>query len=335
LKIVFHEREEWILVMMTTHVMRGNRVDQAESLRELVREGMAPKSAILSEIETKKRISRRNNSERIRTIAITSGKGGVGKTNITVNLACMLAKMNKKTLVLDADAGLANIDVILGLAPKYNLHDVLTGERKLSEVVVSGPGGIKILPSASGIEEMTDLSRGQKFTLLEDLDSIQENLDFMLIDTAAGIASNVMYFNMAAKEIIVVTTPEPTSLTDAYALIKVLYQKYAKKRFRLLINMVSSAAEAHKVYLRLNHATDHFLNLNIEFLGYILHDKKLQEAVRMQQAFVELYPDSQASLCVKKVAEKISNENPEYDESGNISFFGDKILGNDCRSKRT
>jgi flagellar biosynthesis protein FlhG len=153
----------------------------------------------------------------------------------------------------------------------------------------------------------------------------------MLIDTGAGIAGNVMYFNMAAREIIVVTSPEPTSLTDAYALIKVLYQRYAKKRFRLLINMVRSAAEANKVYLRLSSATDHFLNLNIEFMGYILHDKKLQEAVKLRKALVELYPDSKASLCVKKVAEKICEENPEYDESGSISFFGEKILGNECR----
>jgi len=322
-------------ISKTDTCLERYRVDQAESLRELVRERIATKSAILSGIEAKKMIFRKNNSDRVRTIAITSGKGGVGKTNITANLACVLARMNKKTLVLDADAGLANIDVVLGLTPKYNLYHVLSGERSLSEVIVSGPCGVKILPSASGIQEMTDLSRGQKLTLLEDLDSIQENLDFMLIDTAAGIASNVMYFNMAAQEIIVIATPEPTSLTDAYALIKVLHQRYAKKRFRLLINMVNSAAEAHNVYMRLSSATDHFLNLNIEFMGYILHDKKLQEAVRMQQAFVELYPGSPASLCLKKIAEKICNENPEYDEGGNISFFGDKILGNEYRSKRS
>jgi flagellar biosynthesis protein FlhG len=310
--------------------MRGNRVDQAESLRELVRKRASVNSSYLEEIVRKKPISGKR-SEQIRTIAITSGKGGVGKTNITANLACTLAKMNKKILLLDADAGLANIDVILGLTPKYNLHHVLNGERKLSEIIVPGPSGIKILPSASGIQEMTDLSKGQKLTLLDDFDSIQDKFDFMLIDTAAGITSNVMYFNMAAKEIIVVTSPEPTSLTDAYALIKILYQQYAKKRFRILINMVSGAAEANKVYLRLSHATDHFLNLNIEFIGYILHDKKIQDAVKMQQAFVELYPKSQASFCVKRLAEKICSENPEYDENGNISFFGDKILANECQ----
>lgn len=306
-------------------------MDQAESLREMIRKRNAAIPVHLWDEAKKTSKSGKNHARPVRTIAITSGKGGVGKTNITANLACMLAKMNKKTLILDADAGLANIDVILGLTPQYNLHDVLTGKRSLSEIMVSGPEGIKILPSASGIQEMADLSRGQKLTLLEDLDSIQEDLDFMLIDTAAGIANNVMYFNVAAGEIIVVTSPEPTSLTDAYALIKILYQRYAKKRFRVLINMVSGAAEARKVYRRLSSATDHFLNLNIEFMGYILHDKKLQDAVRMQKAVVELYPDSQASLCVKKIAEKICEEDPEGVESGNISFFGEKILGNECR----
>ncbi|MDY0187848.1 MAG: MinD/ParA family protein [Syntrophus sp. (in: bacteria)] len=310
-------------------------MDQAESLRELMREKSAGEAATPSKIASTKMFFRRKISERVRTIAITSGKGGVGKTNITANLACTLAGMSKKTLVLDADAGLANIDVVLGLTPKYNLYHVLAGECTLSEVLVSGPCGVKILPAASGIQEMTDLSRGQKLTLLEDLDSIEEKHDFMLIDTAAGIASNVMYFNMAAREIIVVATPEPTSLTDAYALIKVLQQRYAKKRFRILINMVSSAAEARSVYLRLSHATEHFLSVTIEYLGYILYDKRLQEAVRMQRAFVELYPRSAASLCIKKVAEKICSENPEYDENGNISFFGDKTLGNERRAKRT
>lgn len=306
-------------------------MDQAESLREMIRKRSAEIPGRLWETMMKIPESGKNSARPVRTIAVTSGKGGVGKTNITANLACMLAKMNKKTMILDADAGLANIDVILGLTPKYNLHDVLTGKRSLSEIMVSGPEGIRILPSASGIQEMADLSRGQKLTLLEDLNSIQEDLDFMLIDTAAGIANNVMYFNVAAGEIIVVTSPEPTSLTDAYALIKILYQRYAKKRFRVLINMVSGAAEARKVYRRLSSATDHFLNLNIEFMGYILHDKKLQDAVRMQKAVVELYPDSQASLCVKKIAEKICEEDPEDVESGNISFFGEKILGNECR----
>jgi flagellar biosynthesis protein FlhG len=262
-------------------------------------------------------------------IAITSGKGGVGKTNIAANLAYMLSRMNKKTLILDADMGLANIDVILGLTPRYNLQHVLKGEKTMAETIVGGPGGVKILPAASGIQEMTDLSRGEKLTLLEELNSLNEDVDFLLIDTGAGIAANVMYFNVASKEIIVVVSPEPTSLTDAYALIKVLYQRYAKKRFRLLVNMVRSPAEAKEVYARLSQATDHFLNLSIEYLGYILHDDRVPEAVRKQKAVAELYPASVASRCLALVAEKLCAEKPEEYEGGSIRFFWESIIDND------
>jgi len=176
--------------------------------------------------------------DNVRVISVTSGKGGVGKTNITVNLACLLSKMKKKILLLDADMGLANIDVILGLTPKVNLFHVLNGEKSMEEAIIRGPGGIMILPSASGIQEMSNLSKGQKLTLLDELRTVSTGVDFLLIDTAAGIAGNVMYFNMAAHEIIVMATPEPTSLTDAYAIIKILHQNHAKNCFRLLVNMV-------------------------------------------------------------------------------------------------
>lgn len=261
----------------------------------------------------------------VRVIAITSGKGGVGKTNITANLACLLAKMKKRALILDADTGLANIDLVLGLTPRYNLFHVLKGERSISETIVQGPGGIMILPSSSGILEMADLSRGQKLTLLDELNSINKGLDFLLIDTAAGIAGNVMFFNAAAKEIIVVASSDPASLTDAYALIKVLYQHHAKKRFRLLVNMVKTSGEAKEVYKRLSQATDHFLNLTIEYLGYVLYDEKLQDAVKQQQAMVTLYPQSPASKCLLAVAEKICLEGPENDDDGSIEFFWEDI----------
>ncbi len=267
--------------------------------------------------------------EPVRVIAVTSGKGGVGKTNITANLAYLLSKMDKKALVLDADMGLANIDVILGLTPRYNLQHVLKGERTMAETIVHGPGGIKILPAASGIQEMTDLSPGQKLTLLEELNSLNEEVDFLLIDTGAGIAANVMYFNVASKEIIVVVSSEPTSLTDAYALIKVLYQRYAKKRFRLLVNMVRTPAEAKEAYTRLSHATDHFLNLSIEYLGYVLHDDKVQDAVRKQKVFAELYPSSLACRCLSAVAEKLTEEKSEDGEQGSIRFFWESIVRND------
>jgi len=269
--------------------------------------------------------ARPHRTRQVRVIAITSGKGGVGKTNIAANLAYLLSKMNKKTLILDADMGLANVDLILGLTPEYNLYHVLKGEKSISETIVRGPGGIMILPSSSGIMEMAELSRGQKLTLLDGLNTLQEEIDFMFIDTAAGIAGNVMYFNSAAKEIIVVVSPEPTSLTDAYALIKLLYQRHAKKRFRLLVNMVRSPEEAKEVYGRLSQATDHFLNLTIKYLGYVLKDEKLVDAVRQQKAVAELYPNSAASKCLRVVAEKLCMEQPDKDGGGSIDFFWESV----------
>lgn len=262
----------------------------------------------------------------VRVISVTSGKGGVGKTNIAANLAYLLARKKKKTLVLDADAGLANIDVILGINSPYNLYHVLNGEKTLAEALINGPGGFKILPSSSGIPEMTDLSRGQKLTLVDELNTLNDSLDFMLIDTGAGISANVMYFNMAAKEIIVVTSPEPTAMTDAYALIKVLYQRHAKRRFRLIVNMAKSAAEAKEVYSRLSRATDHFLNLTIEYLGYIVLDEKVRDAVRQQKALAEIYPQSPAARCMERIAEKLSAENMAEYENGSSIFFWENIF---------
>lgn len=302
------------------------RADQATTLRAL-RKGTQTSITGMDNLMTK------NNDflqQGIRMISITSGKGGVGKTNIAANLAYLLAQMKQRAMVLDADAGLANIDVILGINSPNNLYHVLSGEKTLMETVVEGPGGIKILPSASGIPEMTDLSRGQKLALIDELNALNDSLDFLLIDTGAGISSNVMYFNMAAKEIIVVTTPEPTALTDAYALIKILYQRHAKRRFRLIINMVHNAAEANEVYNRLSHATDRFLNLTIEYLGFVLLDDKVIEAIKQQKAVAEIYPNSAATKCLRKIAEKIYRDVPEEDVDGSKKYFWDSIIGRSC-----
>ena len=297
------------------------RTDQAEALRTLKKQDKTSIAGV-GNTGVKKSSARYG----VRMISVTSGKGGVGKTNIAANLAYLLSRMNQKTMILDADAGLANIDVILGINSPYNLFHVLNGERLLAEAIVEGPGGMKILPSASGIPEMTDLSRGQKLTLIDELNSLNDSLDFILIDTGAGISSNVMYFNMAAKEIIVVTSPEPTALTDAYALIKVLYQRHAKRRFRLIVNMVRNPSEAKEVYDRLSHATDHFLNLTIEYLGHVLLDDKVKQAVLQQKAVAEIYPNSPATRCLAIIAEKICSEIAQDDEEGSVKFFWEKII---------
>lgn len=299
--------------------------DQITDLRTLNKKNRA-EAAIADEFKAAKKYFPPHET---RMISITSGKGGVGKTNIAANLAYLLAMMNQKSMVLDADTGLANIDVILGINSQYNLYHVLAGEKTLAETLVNGPGGIKILPSASGMPEMTDLSRGQKLTLIDELNSLNESLDFLLIDTAAGISSNVMYFNMAAREIIVVTTPDPAAITDAYALIKILYQRHAKKRFRLIVNMVQNSAEAKEVYGRLSHATEHFLNLTIEYLGFVLLDNMVLEAVKQQKAFAQIYPEARATVCLRKIAEKICREMPQ-NADGNMKFFWESIIGRSC-----
>ena len=267
----------------------------------------------------------------VRVIAVTSGKGGVGKTNIATNLAYDLTQMKRKTLVLDADMGLANIDVILGIAPKYNLYHVLRGEKAIGEVIVDGPGGMKILPATSGIQEMADLSRGEKLALLDELDGLGAELDFMLIDTAAGIAGNVIYFNVAAREFIVVVSPEPTSITDAYALIKILYSKHGEKRFMLLVNMVKNFNEAREVFQKLSNATSHFLNLTIEYLGYVLEDARVPEAVRRQKALAEIYSDSRASKCLQSIARKLCKLPPGFCDSGSLKFFWKSIVEKERR----
>jgi flagellar biosynthesis protein FlhG len=253
--------------------------------------------------------------------SITSGKGGVGKTNIVANLAFLLAGMKKKTLVLDADCGLANIDLILGLTPQYNLYHILKGEKTLKETIINGPGGMKILPSSSGIQEMSTLSMIQKLALQDAMNSLTVRPDFLLIDTSAGISENVMYFNMVARETIIVVTPEPTSLTDAYALIKILYQRHAKKRFRLLVNMVKTPGEAREVFLRLAQATDHFLNLAIENLGYVVYDENLPAAVKRQKLLAELYPQSPSVKCLRDIAKKLCQPTVEQEDDGVMSFF--------------
>jgi flagellar biosynthesis protein FlhG len=289
-------------------------VDQAAMLRQITRQEK-------TELNTVPKEKNAVRNDRICVISITSGKGGVGKTNIAVNLAYLLAKSKKKTLILDADCGLANIDLILGLTPKFNLYHVLKGEKTLKEAIVNGPGGIKIIPSSSGIQEMSSLSMEQKFILQDELNALQTRPDFMLIDTSAGINDNVLYFNMVASETIVVVTPEPTSLTDAYALIKVLYQRHAKKRFSLLVNMVKTPNEAKEVFLRMAQATNHFLNLAIEQLGYITCDDNVPRAVKQQKLLAEIYPDSPSVRSLREVAEKLCQPRPEQEDTGTIRLF--------------
>ncbi|MDD5758836.1 MAG: MinD/ParA family protein [Desulfobulbaceae bacterium] len=257
-----------------------------------------------------------------RVVCITSGKGGVGKSNFTVNMAYALAKLGKKVLVLDADLNLANVDVLLGMTPKFNLHHMFTGEKSLQEVMVTGPGGIRILPGSSGIMELANLTENQKLYFLSEMEELNQQLDVMLIDTAAGINENVIYFNLAAQERIVLLTPEPTSLTDAYALIKVLSTRHDVKRFSIVVNQAESEREALAVFRQISLVCDQFLGtLSLDFLGHIPYDKKLIQAVRSQRLITDLFPDAAASQMIVKIARQFSSSKPTLTTDGNIKFF--------------
>jgi flagellar biosynthesis protein FlhG len=238
-------------------------------------------------------------------IAITSGKGGVGKTNIVANLGYALSKAGKKVLIFDADLGLGNLDVLLGLTPRYNLSHVIEGDKQLGDIVVSGPGNLKILPASSGIQELTKLTGLQKTALFHALNRLLSSYDVVLIDTAAGISSNVLYFSTLANEIMVVVTPEPTSITDAYALMKILSVKYQEKHFRLLVNQVKNAREADDVSRQLCLVANRFLDVAIDHFGSVLIDNKVKASVRRQQVVSEMAPMTQASRNFAELAHKL------------------------------
>ena len=265
----------------------------------------------------------------VRTIAIASGKGGVGKTNITANLAIGFSRLDKKVLILDADLGLSNIDVILNLATKYNIKHLFNGEKKLKDLIIEGPSGIKVLPASSGIQELTELDEFQRLRIIEEFDSYDDEVDYLLIDTSSGISANVAFFCMAAQEIIVVTSAEPTAMTDAYALIKVLFTKYQEKNFKVLVNNVKDEKEATEVYRRLSTAAEKFLSISLDYLGYVPYDPLLQRAVRQQKALIEIYPDSEAARSLMKIAEKLSAENSKHIK-GTLQFFLGGLLKAKC-----
>jgi flagellar biosynthesis protein FlhG len=261
-----------------------------------------------------------------RVYSITSGKGGVGKTAVTANIAVSLAKLGKKVLILDADLGLANIDVVFGLAPKYNLNHFFSGEQELSSILVEGPSGVKILPAGSGVQNFTRLDSQQKQKLLDSLDLMHNDFDFVLIDTEAGISENVTYFNTAAQEILVVTTPDPTAITDAYALMKLLSTQYHEKRFNLVVNMIQSDEEALDVYRKLTMVSNRYLDISIEFLGSIPADRQMIDAIRKQKVIVELYPASRITSAFNQLAGTLCSEQTPSQPKGGIQFFWKKLL---------
>ena len=238
-------------------------------------------------------------------IAVTSGKGGVGKTNVAANLGLALQRQNLRVGILDADLGLANMDVLLGLRAKYNIQHVLLGERRLAEVLLEGPEGMMILPAGSGVVGLTDLGAEQWRVIFRELGQMGRNLDLVLIDTGAGISENVIHFLRMAQEILLVVSPEPTSIIDAYAVMKVMSNEYGHRQFRLLVNMANSAGEAREVFSQLCRVTDRFLEVDIVFQGFVFHDAQVRRAVRRHQAVLEAFPHCKASRSFQAVAQQL------------------------------
>ena len=259
-------------------------------------------------------------------ITVTSGKGGVGKTNVVVNLAVGLAQAGKRVLVLDADLGLGNIDVLLGLVPRYTLEQVLCGSHHLSDIVLQGPSGIQVLPAGSGLPHLTSLTDTQQLLLQSELEHVAGTVDVLLIDTGAGVSPNVTYFASAAQETIVVISPEPTSLTDAYALIKVLSRQHRERRFNVLVNMVKNQREAAQTFRKLDVAAERFLNIHLVYLGFIPHDDYLPMAVIEQKAVTERFPCSPAGRAFVQLAKKIAEwPDPQLPKS-TVQFLWQQLI---------
>ncbi len=293
--------------------------DQAETLRKIVQHKTNEKS--LDGMD--------QSGKHARVITITSGKGGVGKTNVTINLALALSKMGMKVVILDVDFGLANIDVLFGIVPKHTLLDLIHDEKSIFEVLTDGPDNIKFLSGGSGVEELIRLDRKQLRKFVSNISLLDKLFDVILIDTGAGLHQNVMSFIMAADEIILVTTPEPTSITDAYALVKMVSRRDRKKRIQILVNKAESIKEADEIANKLTVVSEKFLSLRLLKLGYILYDDTVTKSVKMQKPFSLYNPKCQAAKNIGEIAEKLfSHPAPEGTAGAKgfisklLSFFG-------------
>jgi flagellar biosynthesis protein FlhG len=235
--------------------------------------------------------------------------------------------MGHSVLILDGDMGLANVDVLLGLSPRANIADVLSGRYRLREILLEGPRGIKILPASSGLVHLTQLNEGEKIRLLEEFEDLEEEVDMVIIDTAAGISDNVLYFNLASQERILLLTPEPTSLTDVYALIKVLYRQYSLKNFHVVINCTQHPNQGRQMYRQLVTVVERFLgSISLNLMGILPLDRAVPRAVRAQRPFLELYPEARISQAIRDLAQALV-QLQKSPVDGGLKFFGRKLLG--------
>ena len=262
----------------------------------------------------------------VKVIAVASGKGGVGKTCVSINLAVALAQHGRRVMLLDADLGLANVDVLLGINARCNLSHVISGEATLGEVVVEGPAGLRIVPSASGTKRMLNLSTAEQGGLIRAFSELQDDVEVMLVDIAAGISESVITFTRAAHEVVVVVCDEPASLTDAYALIKVLNRYHGVDRFHILANMTGNAHEGRQLFDKLARVSQRFLDVTLGYMGAVPYDDYLRKAVQRQLAVVEAYPRSRSALAFRKMAGRTERWPSPQTASGRLEFFVERLL---------
>lgn len=275
-------------------------LDQAQRLRQLA--------------------SNSENKAKARIITVTSGKGGVGKSNFVVNLGIALQQMGKQVLIFDADVGMGNDDVLMGFLPKYNVFDVIFNGKEIDEVIITGPSGVKLLPGGSGLTKIDELTNKQREGFVKKLESLS-GLDYILMDTGAGINRSVLGFVACCEELVVLTTPEPTSLTDAYSLLKAINHFKIKNSAKVVINRSMDEKEAVLTYNKFNNAVSSFLKMKLEYLGSIAEDKRLIQAVRSQQPFIISYPNCDAAQDVNKIARKLIGTESSEQRAGVQGLF--------------
>jgi flagellar biosynthesis protein FlhG len=291
--------------------------DQAKQLRDLVRTKESGADTL----------PRTGKAKKTRIITVTSGKGGVGKTNLSVNLALAYARIGKRVVVMDADLGLANVNVILKLIPKWNLYHVIRKQKTMLEILAETEYGIGIIAGASGFSKIANLTEDEKTNLIEELDTLS-NIDIIIIDTSAGVSSNVLNFVAAADDAIIVTTPEPTAITDAYGIVKIIATEIENldMGLKLVVNRANSAPEAKKVADRMIAITGQFLNIKLEYLGFVYDDAAVSQAVHKQRPFMVDSPRSKAAQCIQHIVGRM--EKTEIRGGGGFSNMFKRIWGN-------